>query len=83
MHFDKDSKEYRGNGHYYINNEDWMSLWTYKKKNNIEPNTNSVNGDEGKALIANGVSIHSSKPDFGNFDKIYLYRIEDLKKNYK
>lgn len=81
-HFDKNSNEYRGNGHYNVGGNDFMSVWTFKKKHNIEPNNNNANGSEGQELNKLGFNIHSSTPDFGGFSIIYIYPVEELEKYY-
>lgn len=81
-HFDSNSKERIGNGHYRINGIDFMSVWTFKKKHNIEPNNNNANGSEGQELNKLGFNIHSSTPDFGGFSTIYIYPVEELEKYY-
>ena len=80
--FDKNSSEYLDNGHYNINGREFMSIWTYKKSNNIEPNNNNINGAEGQELMANGVEHYSSTPDFGGFSIIYIYPVEELENYY-
>jgi hypothetical protein len=78
----KESPEYQSNGHYLVNEENWMSIWTYKNRNNIEPNNNRVNGDEGREMNFSYDSIES-KPDFDGFDMILIYRDSDLDTFYK
>lgn len=80
--FDKNSEEYISNGHYRINGVNFMSVWTFKKKQGIEPNNNSANGSEGQELNKLGFNIHSSTPDFGGFSTIYIYPVEELEKYY-
>lgn len=80
--FDKNSKEYISNGHYKIDGVDYMSVWTFKKKQCIEPNNNNANGSEGQQLNKLGFNIHSSTPDFGGFSTIYIYPVEELEKYY-
>lgn len=81
-HFDEKSKEYIGNGHYRVGGIDFMSIWTFKKKYGLEPNTTDVNGSEGQDLNRLGFNMHSSTPDFGGFSTIYIYPVEQLKKYY-
>jgi hypothetical protein len=78
----KESSEYRSNGHYVINGENWMSVWTYKKNNGIEPMDSASNSAQGKEMHASYEAI-ASKPDFGNYDKIYLYNDSDLNTYYR
>jgi len=80
-HFDKSSNEYLSNGHFLINEEEFMSVYTFKNTHGLEPNSNKINGDEGQEIIASGVRYHSCTPDFGNFDKVFIYPINDLE-NY-
>lgn len=77
-HFDKNSNEYIDNGHYNISNKEFMSIWTFKKNNRLTPNDNKINGSEGLELLSKGVANHTTTPDFGNFDKIFIYPVEDL-----
>jgi hypothetical protein len=80
--FNKESKEYVSNGHYKINGTDFMSIWTFKKKHNINPNDNNSNGSEGQELNNLCFNIHSSSPDFGGFSTIYIYPVEELESYY-
>lgn len=81
-HYSKDSTEYRDNGHYEIDGIEFMSIWTFKRKHNIKPNDSSSNGKEGQELGSKVGDIHTSTPDFGNFDKIFLYSVESLEGFY-
>ncbi|MCJ8288454.1 MAG: hypothetical protein HRT58_00365 [Crocinitomicaceae bacterium] len=78
----KKSQEYISNGHYRVDGEDYMSIWTYKNKKSIEPNDTKSNGSAGMVMYDSYASIES-KPDFGNFDKIYVFRMEDLDRHFK
>lgn len=82
--FDKTSPEYISNGHYRINGTDFMSVWTFKKKNMgmTTPNKTDINGPEGKKLAQICDEVYSTKPDFGNFNEILVFPIEELKKYY-
>lgn len=80
--YSKNSSEYIANGHYNIEGVEYMSIWTFKNRHNIKPNDWNSNGEEGQELIDSGVKIHSSKPDFGKFDTIYIYTIKDLEEFY-
>ncbi|MBX3164458.1 MAG: hypothetical protein KF900_08255 [Bacteroidetes bacterium] len=80
--FSKDSSEYIENGHYKINEVDFMSVWTFKNKYGIKPNDNTNNGTQGKELIQRGIEYHASTPDFGGFEEIYIYPVEALKNYY-
>jgi len=73
----KNSSEYISNGHYKVDGEDFMSIWTYKNKKRIEPNDTKTNGSDGLIMYDAYASIES-KPDFGYFDKIYIFRVQDL-----
>ena len=78
-HYSKNDSEYRNNGHYQINDIDFMSIWTFKNKHNIQPNTNASNGEDAQALMAKGGIFHTSSPDFGNqFAKIYIFTVTSL-----
>lgn len=78
---DKHSPEYISNGHYKIDGIDFMSVWTYKNKKGIEPNNTTSNSSAGLYLHATCESI-PTKPDFGNFDVIYIFKKEDLDKYF-
>jgi uracil-DNA glycosylase len=80
--FKKGDSEYLSNGFYKIEGEEFMSIWSYKKRNDISPNTNSINGDDGIELFNQGIMSFESKPDFGNFDKVLLYPKVDLDRFY-
>ncbi len=80
--FSKEDLEYRGNGHYEIEGVEYMSIWTFKKQNFLGNNSNGANGSEGIQLTANGVANQRTKPDFGGFDNIYVYPVEELRKFY-
>jgi len=78
-HYSKNNPEYRNNGHYQINDIVFMSIWTFKNKHNIQPNTNASNGEDSQALMAKGGIFHTSSPDFGNqFAKIYIFTATSL-----
>ena len=81
-HYDKNSPEYLGNGHYKIDGNEFMSIWAFKKKHNIQPNNAQANGSEGKELTSKSPEVHSSSPDMGTFAKVYLYKVADLEEYY-
>lgn len=81
--FKKGDKEYISNGHYLIENIYYMSIWTFKKQNGIEPNYDAVNGPEGIQLFDLGIKSYNSKPDFGNYDSVLIYPVDELKSFYK
>jgi len=80
--YDNESPEYLGNGHYKIEGHEFMSIWAFKKKHGIEPNTTVSNGPEGKELCAKTKSFHHSKPDASNFDSVFIYHLNELEKHY-
>ena len=80
--YDKNSPEYLGNGHYKIEGHEFMSIWAFKTKHGIQPNNHKANGTEGKELGAKTKSFHHSKPDFGSFDNVFIYHLNELKKYY-
>ena len=83
MRYDKNSPEYISNGHYKIQGEEFMSIWTYKRLKGITPNTNKNNGSEGiKLLTEIDKPHHTCVPDIGNFDEVYLYPLSALEKFY-
>ena len=81
-HFDKTSSEYKDNGQYEIDGVEYMSIWAFKKRHNISPNDKDSNGSEGRELTSKCKDIHSSSPDFGGFNKIFLYKVSDLEDYY-
>ena len=81
-HFDNTSNEYLSNGNYNLDGREFMSIYSFKKKHNLNPNNHSSNGTEGQELISNKVECHTCKPDFGNFDKVFIYPINELEKFY-
>lgn len=81
--FSKNDPEYRGNGHYVIDGIEYMSIWTYKNKFSTGINTTKQNGAEAVELSNLNIDIRRSKPDFGNFDTIYMYPVSDLHSFYK
>jgi hypothetical protein len=80
-HYSKESPEYRGNGHYEINGDEFMSIWTFKNKHGIKSDT-TANGDEGKEIASKGSVTHTSTPDFGQFSKIIIYSVKSLEEFY-
>ncbi len=82
MSYKKGDPEYISNGHYRIDGEDWMSIWTYKKKVGHSDNSTATNGREAKELLSLGKSTKNSEPDFGNYGTILLYRENDLNSFY-
>ena len=81
--FSQNSDEYIENGYYVIEGVSYMSIWTFKNKNFLPNNYTKINGEEGKLLIANGVKYYPSIPDFGDFDEIFIYPVDELNKFYK
>jgi hypothetical protein len=81
--FCKEDPEYRGNGHYVIEGIEYMSVWTFKNKFFMGINTTKQNGEDAISLSSLGVKTQRSKPDFGNFDNIYIYPVSDLNNFYQ
>lgn len=81
--FKKGDSEYISNGYYSIEGDEYMSIWTFKKRNNISPNFDKVNGPEGIELFEKGVKTYDSIPDFGGYDSVLLYPIDELKSFYQ
>ena len=79
--FKKGDQEYINNGHYKIEGEEFMSVWTFKNAHGITPNSNSANGADG-ADLRSRFGGYESKPDFGNFDMVYLFSVKELKSFY-
>ena len=81
--YSKNSPEYLDNGHYHINGEEFMSVWTFKKNfNPPSANATSINGAEGKELAQICSEIYSSKPERGSFSEILIFPLTELKKYY-
>jgi hypothetical protein len=85
-HFDKTSSEYKDNGHYEINGTEFMSIWTFKKTHKIlDPDRNKqreLNKNESLDIKAKYSSDHTTTPDFGEYNKINLYKVTDLEEYY-
>ena len=81
-HFDKNSPEYIENGHYEIGGIEFMSVWSFKNKNHIQPNNTAVNGSEGKELTSKYKNFHTSTPDIGGYSRIFIYKTSDLEDYY-
>lgn len=80
--YQKGDSEYVSNGVYEIGVVRYMSIWSYKNKHNIEPNTNEDNSYDSNELRAEGVKSYNSKPDFGGFDTVYIFPVHALDKFY-
>ncbi len=78
----KGDQEYVDNGHYKVDGEDFMSIWTYKNKKSIQPNDTDSNGKDGINMHASYESVPTI-PDFGNFDPIYVFNVKDLDRYFK
>lgn len=76
--YSKEDQEYISNGHYLIDGVEYMSIWTYKNKKSVGENSTQMNASEARTLASMGLKCISTKPDFGNFSQIYIYRVEDL-----
>lgn len=81
--FQQGDSEYIENGHYLIEELEYMSIWTYKCKHKVDSiNTSSVNGSEAIKLLNSNIANYHSKPDFGNFGSIRLYPVTELRRFY-
>jgi hypothetical protein len=80
--YTKNDPEYRDNGYYVIEGAEYMSIWTYKNRKRVGVNRTAVNGQEARALASIGTPYLTSKPDFGNFDQILIYPVEELNNFY-
>ena len=80
VNFSKDSPEYVANGHYKINGQDFMSVWTFKNTYNMS--MKKLNPNEGKELASKIESKHKTQPDFGSFEYIYVYPVSELEDYY-
>ncbi len=83
--FSKDSQEYISNGHYEIDGTQFMSVYTFKKKNKmkaVNSKMEKVNPNEGMELAAKCQIKYKTKPDFGHFDFIWVYPVTELEDYY-
>ena len=80
--YSKEDREYISNGHYLIDGVEYMSIWTYKKIKGVGENSTQMNASEARTFSSMGLSCISTKPDFGNFAQIYIYKKEDLDNYY-
>jgi hypothetical protein len=81
--FNQKSPEYISNGHYRINGQEFMSVWTYKNKIGAPTaNTTPINGEEGKQLAQRCSIVHSSEPDFGAYKEILIFPVEEMRTFY-
>ncbi|WP_282037875.1 hypothetical protein [Saccharicrinis aurantiacus] len=81
--FQKGDKEYVDNGHYIIDKEEYMSIWTFKKVFLKKTDSPKQNGLEAISLLKKGVLYFNTKPDFGPFREIKIYPINILKEYYQ
>jgi hypothetical protein len=78
--YSKESPEWIANGHYKIDGQDFMSVWTFKNTHNMTMKIRNPN--EGKELAAKCAIKHKTKPDFGSFEYIYVYPVNELEDYY-
>jgi hypothetical protein len=74
----QESLAYQSNGHYIIEGQSHYSIWTYKNNHGIQPNNYRANSTDSTCIHKNNVKAYNSKPDFGNFDNVFLFSEEDL-----
>ncbi len=77
-HFDKTSKEYISNGHYKIDDKDFMSIWTFKNEYSMPRNEPEINEKEGDELFSNTKEDHTCKNEVGKKDKSHIYPVDEL-----
>jgi hypothetical protein len=77
-----ENKIYVSEGHYRDNGgNEYMSIWTYKKKNYMTSNTNDINYQDAKAITCSDKFWgHFNASD--RFKEGWMYNIECLKKFY-
>jgi len=81
--YSKESPEYIANGHYRIDEVEYMSVWTFKNKySGTTDNTTGINGSEGKELTRNCSKCYSTEPDFGGYNEIYVFPVDEIKRYY-
>lgn len=78
----KGDPEYIDNGHYRSEGEEFMSIWAYKCYKNMGNNSNDQNGFDAGDMNARGYLSGECVPDFGNFDKVFIFTISDLDEYY-
>lgn len=80
-HFDNRSPEYKDNGHYVINNIDFMSLWRFKENHGLSStNDNQINAEDG---IKIGGAEHTCEVELkSKFETVNIYPLEVLKSYY-
>lgn len=82
MIYSKETKaEYLDNGHYIIDNKEYMSLWKYKKEN--DDYVFSDKNSETAEILKKRYTHRASKPDEGKWNQVLIFRKEDLLKYYK
>lgn len=62
-----------------------MSIYTFKKINrmkDVNAKLEKVNPNEGMELAAKCQTKHKTKPDFGNFDFVWVYPVSELEDYY-
>lgn len=80
--YKKGDEEYSSNGHYIIDEVDWMTIDAFKQTFGInERNNPKANDEEGMVIYKRYESL-PSKPDKGKIAEVYLYRTDDLAEFY-
>ena len=83
MIYSKESKEYISNGHYLVDGVEFMSVYNFKLKFDLsQTDRTNRNVNEGGELFKICSVKHQVKPDFGKFDKVWVYPVEELKDFY-
>jgi hypothetical protein len=81
--YDKESEEYISNGHYSLNGEEFMSVWTYKDKyhygmnNTAEANSSMTMEMDAKYGLCNAKCI--MELGFMKGEYVQLHSLKDLK----
>jgi len=79
MVYDINSPERIENGLFEIDGELWYSIWTFKNKYGITPNSNSANLQDAANVSRMCNDEHITIiPDIGNFGHVKGFREQDL-----
>lgn len=73
----KGDPEYISNGHFNVEGEDMMSIWTYKIKNGIKPNDHETNSSD-STMMASKYEYGDCVPDKGGFGTVHIFNVTDL-----
>ena len=72
--------EYRGNGHYFIEGEEWMTMWAYKESIGM-PHTEQSNASDTMTLHSNFEYSLQCIPNYG-IGLRYMFPVALLKREF-